>query len=93
MRPRARRTVHLEHNLHRYLSPITHRTGSLVDQPLAAQLRPDFWLFAGGSEGFDVSREGSIDAPCVIPTGSIRASDFPLLTIGIDYVERLDAAA
>jgi hypothetical protein len=81
-----------ECQVHQYLRPITHRTGSLVDQPLAAQLRPDFWLYSGGVDGFDVS-EGPIDAPSVIPTGSIRASDFPRLTIGIDYVERLDPAA
>ena len=79
--------------MHQYLSPITHRTGSLVDQPQAEQLRPDFWLYAGGTEGFDFSHQGSIDAPCVIPSGSIRASDFPRLTIGIDYVERLEPAA
>ena len=73
--------------MHRYLSPITHRTGALVEQAPQTLLRAD-WIVSGLHGGIDFDDRTSLDAPSEIPSGSVRASDFPRLTIGIDYVER-----
>lgn len=77
--------------MNQFLSPITHRTGSLVDQPPYVLLRGD-WIAASACLDADFDERGGLDAPSAIPAGSVRASDYPRLTIGIDYVER-DACA
>jgi len=74
----------------RYFPPVPHHTGSLLSQPRAAVTRSELYVQFSRREVVLLHEfiNGSLDAPELIPSGGVRASDIGALTLGIDHLER-----
>jgi hypothetical protein len=69
----------------RYLPPLPAPTGSTLYQPRAGATQ-SAWHFGPGYESFFPTE--FLDAPSVVPTGSVRGIDCDKLTLGIADIPR-----
>lgn len=68
----------------RYLDPIAAMSGALHQQPDSDQTLSGWSL----DQGLNYTRMEFLDAPDIIPSGSVRGLDCGSLTIGLAHNER-----
>lgn len=70
--------------MNRYLTPLPAFTGALHQQP-GSELTRSGWSL---DQDYNYARHEFLDAPDIVPAGSVRALDSGSLTIGVGHTWR-----